>query len=189
MYTYEAPLQIVVAAQVYLQFASKQNKNMHGLVNVRDLHLHQNPSIHKGNVNLPEVLQANMSRKLKHGRHKRQTDISHLDRSIDFTDHCRSDLGRGDREIPIACKSLWFREGDISVIEGSKDKTGVTAEDDGRDGDGDEVLHGQGDGEDCHEGLVGHWVENCADDALHVKPASYPAIQLFVEETVERKWR
>lgn len=113
-------------------------------------------------------------------QHRHRHPCSHqqqLQERIPLTDFCRPDLRTRQAKVPIPRHGLGRREADPTVVEGCKGERDVAAEDDDGEPGRDDVLDGERDHRDGHEGLIGHWVDDGADDGLLVETPRDVAVE------------
>ena len=125
-------------------------------------------------------------------RHPR-THEQQLQEGVPLADLGGANLGAGEAKVPVAGHGLGRRQADPAVVEGGEGEGDVAAEDDDGEPGRDGVLDGERDDGDGHEGLVGHGVDDGADDRLLREPPRDVAVEAVrdggVGEEAERSHR
>ena len=81
-----------------------------------------------------------------------------------------------EREVPIPHHGLWRWERGVAVVDCGDGESGVSTEDQSGQVDGNRAFDCERDGEDDHQGFVGHWVNHATGDGLQFPASGYPAV-------------
>ena len=105
------------------------------------------------------------------GQDHRRAHQTQLQEGVDLTDLRRPDLRTRQAEIPVSPHRLRRRQTDPAEVDCRDSQSDIAPENDDGKPDRKDVSNGQADDGDGHEELIGHRVDDCADDGLGVVAA------------------